>query len=103
MWALLIRGLSKSAASLLVAGAMKNQVNIELNKISESGVSFKYKGKNISVQGVIRIQFKALPIEIALTAKKNVGREQNISLSLIRLAGRQWLGFHIVHNKNRVV
>lgn len=84
-------------------GVIISQVHNDLNRISEIGTSFKYSGRNISLIGVINVQFKALPPRIAAILKIKVGVEQKISLSLVKFIGRQLFGAHIVARRNRIV
>lgn len=82
---------------------IKNQVISDLLIISVIGVSFRYSGRNISLIGVIRIQFKPLPPTIAATLRIEVGTEQKLSVSFVKFMGRQLLGPHIVARRKRIV
>lgn len=80
-----------------------DQVKKALDTINIIGVIFKYRGRNISVEGLNKIQFNPLPPVIAATLRISVGVEQKLSVSLRGFIGRHLLGHQTVASKNRTV
>lgn len=103
VWALFNTFMLKRREVEELNGVKDAHVKEALIIINETGISFKWEGRNISVVGVIISQFKTLPIVIAASLKKVVGAEQNLSVSLIRFIGKQLLGAHTVTKRNRIV